>query len=120
MQLQAVEVVLAILKPSEVHHGDCIGSDSQFHAVAKFRKVRTIIHPPDNDRLRAHCQGGIEVYPRPYLMRNIDIISAADLVIATPDGKERDRSGTWMTIRKAKAMGKQILILYPDCNMEVR
>jgi hypothetical protein len=120
LQLQTIEAVIDTLRPKEVHHGDCIGSDTQFHTIALRRKIRIVVHPPDNDALRAHVDGGIDVYPKPYQQRNLDIVTMSDLVIAAPDGKERDRSGTWMTVRMAHARKKEVMIVYPEGNIEMR
>ena len=120
LQKQSLTALIDTLKPKEVHHGDCVGADAEFHDIVQGRRIRTIIHPPDNDGLRAHCQSlfGFTVTPRLYLQRNIDIIEASDLVIAAPKGPELQRSGTWMTIRRAHTYRRPVIIIYPEGNIE--
>lgn len=89
----------------ELHHGDCVGWDKQCHDMASRYGVKIIIHPPTDDRLRAFCEGGAVLDPKPYLDRNRDIVDACTFLIAAPDGPERQRSGTWSTVRYAKSRG---------------
>ena len=96
---------------TELHHGDCIGSDAQAHVIAMTLGVRTVIHPPDDGRKRAFCQADEAREPRPYLVRNRNIVDATDALIAAPDGPERRRSGTWATIRYARKIGKPVTII---------
>ena len=105
------------------HHGDCIGADGEFHALCLAnRHVRWIeIHPPTEGARRAYCERGwVEAVihpPAPYLERNEDIaIAGKDALIATPkeQGREVVRSGTWSTIRRARALGRAIAIVWPN------
>ena len=96
----------------EVHHGDCVGADSEFHHV--MQDLTVVIHPPEDDRYRANCRGNIILEPKPYLERNHDIVDACDVLIATPEGPEKQRSGTWATIRYARKLGKHIVIVDPE------
>lgn len=54
------------------------------------------------------------------LDRNRDIVEAAEVLIACPDGPERQRSGTWATIRHALRVGKPVVIVWPDGRVERR
>lgn len=120
-QRQSLDVLLNLIKPDEVHHGDCIGSDEQFHRICQLRKLRIVIHPPDNPAARANCVGGIVVAPRPYLERNKDIVESADILIAAPKGPEQFQgSGTWQTIRWAKRWKKIVIIINPEGGLEWR
>ena len=95
----------------EFHHGDCVGADAEAHDIARCEGCRIVIHPPDNDKYRAFCIGTREELEKPYLERNHDIVDACDLLVATPDGPEAQRSGTWATIRYAREVGKEVKIL---------
>jgi hypothetical protein len=102
-----------------VHSGDCIGGDEQFHRLAVARGIWTEGHPPTNPSRRAFCTYDVERAQLPYLDRNRAIVDAATHVIATPDSYvERDRSGTWATIRYAKSSRKPIKIIFPDGSVE--
>lgn len=102
----------------EVHHGDCIGSDSEFHSICLLMEgVFIIIHPPDNDGKRAFCQfhEGALRHPKPYLERNKVIVDQSHVLIATPKTAEEElRSGTWSTVRYARKQGKKIYLILPD------
>lgn len=125
-QRQSIEILLWLLQPKEVHHGDCVGADEQFHRIAQQRKLRIIIHPPDNEKLQAKCmfesddKTSFRMASKPYVDRNIDIIKTTDIMLAAPSGEEVQRSGTWLTIRHAKGLKKHVIIVYPEGNLEHR
>lgn len=113
---------LRVLKPTEFHHGDCVGADTAAHVIAgRIEGVRIIIHPPAREIYRAFCQGdAVETVlkPRDYRLRNQDIVMACSTLIATPrESFETVRSGTWSTVRFARKMNRTILIIYPDGKM---
>ena len=74
-------------KITECHHGDCVGADTTFHnEVTKIKnkayndaeskqqeKMRLIVHPPNVNTLRSHCQGDEVKIPKSYLERNLII-----------------------------------------------
>jgi hypothetical protein len=109
-------------------HGDCVGADSDFHHIICGRlqiNDKIVIHPPEDpsrrafmDRVLYRCK--VEVLaPKPYIVRNHDIVDASDFVIATPGEREEQlRSGTWATIRYAKSRGTPLRIIYPDGTSE--
>lgn len=104
-----------------VHHGDCIGSDAEFHALAQELMLPVIVHPPTDSSKRAFCLGGIDYRQRkPYLERNQDIVRESDLIVAAPRTQcEELRSGTWATIRYARKIGRLVIVLWPDGQVEV-
>lgn len=110
--------VLKSMEIQEIHHGDCIGADKIFHDVLYemfLDKLKIVIHPPNNNALRAYCKSNFILPPKPYLDRNKDIVDASDILIAFPSSRtEILRSGTWSTIRYARKINKKILIIYPD------
>jgi hypothetical protein len=99
-----------------VRHGDCIGADADFHAIAVALGLPVAVHPPDNSSKRAFCQGATLVLdPLPYLVRNHAIVDRSDRMIAAPgERKEQLRSGTWATIRYARKQGKPLTVVWPD------
>ena len=101
-----------------VSHGDCVGSDTDFHNLCisyknshPNKKIRIDIYPPNNPLLRAFNKGDLLMVEKPYLQRNLDIIKNSSILIACPIDKNKEelRSGTWSTIRKAI---KEKLITY--------
>lgn len=96
---------------TELHHGDCTGWDEQAFRVARDLGLKTVAHPPTSDSFRAFTTSDAVLPPAPYLDRNKDIVRAVERMIAAPDGPERQRSGTWSTVRFAKAQGVKGLVL---------
>lgn len=104
---------------TELHHGDCIGADEVAHQLALNLGIKVVIHPPDKDILRAHCTGavGVEIRePKPYKVRDGDIVRETLALYATPEGPfaSYPRSGTWYTIHQAQALHKVITYCLPD------
>lgn len=118
-QKKAFMILLENLDPTEFHHGDCIGADANAHLIADAHAVPIIIHPPEDSKQRAYCLANTPrimiLNPKPYLERNHDIVDQTDYLVATPrETKEELRSGTWATIRYARKVNKQVIIIYTD------
>lgn len=106
-----------------LHHGCCLGVDQQTHDIAWLRGYRIIGHPPTNKRYRANVQDGPHwtpgfdrmLDPKPYLERDVDIVTAVELLFVLPSGLERDqpRSGTWYTFRAAIARDVRTILIPP-------
>jgi hypothetical protein len=118
-QYVALVELLRELNPEEAHHGDCIGADDEFHIAATMLKIPVVTHPPTNPKKRAFNSGYIVWPEKPYLIRNQDIVMSCDTLIATPSGdREKRRSGTWSTVRAARKLGKRVMIIYPDGDIQ--
>lgn len=119
--LRAFLVEQQIALVESVHHGDCIGSDAEFHALAQELMLPVIVHPPTDSSKRAFCLGGADYRQRkPYLERNQDIVRESDLIVAAPRTQHEElRSGTWATIRYARKIGRLVIVLWPDGQVEV-
>ena len=118
LQAKAVHGLLIPMKPDEIHHGDCIGADANFHDLSLKSGAKSIIHPPKNPQYRAWCKGDLLWEEKDYLTRNHDIVDCSDIIIATPKGLEELRSGTWATIRYTKRLNKHLYIVWPDGRIE--
>lgn len=118
-QKQTLLVLFEEHKPVMVRHGGCIGSDFQFHIMALAMGCKVTVHLPTDQR-KTHPEVLVphpDVFllpPFPFLVRNHHIVDGSQLLIATPDGQERLRSGTWATIRYARKVRCPRLIVYPD------
>ena len=93
---QQKKEIIAILdqcRTMVVNHGDCIGSDADFHDLClKYRKdtgkdLTIQIHPPDNKSFRAFKLGDVIMKEEPYLKRNDNIIKQSNFLIACPIDK---------------------------------
>lgn len=109
MQFTKLKEYLESVNDVECHHGDCIGSDEVFDKLCHSMNFNVVIHPPIDSKKRAYCVGEV-LQEKEYLSRNKDIVDEANVLLATPKGKEVSRSGTWSTIRYAKKIGKKVII----------
>lgn len=113
---------------TEFHHGACTGMDAFTHYVTSQFPVTTHVHPATGvdarysamDRLLRHVRR-VDHEAKPTAERNQDIVDASGRLIAAPKLPESDpaskRSGTWQTIRKARAAGKPVTIVDADGNV---
>lgn len=98
----------------EFHHGDCVGADADAEDLARIRGYKTISHPPTNESKRAFKKSDLILEAKSYMARNTDIAKACDILLAAPkEGVEVLRSGTWSTIRRARKLNKEVIILPP-------
>ncbi len=109
-QKEALTNLLQELKPSEFHHGDCIGADQEACEMAQTLQIPTICHPPVKKDLQAHTTNTHTRQPKPYLERNRNIVEETHLLIAAPHLTEPSK-GTNYTINYAKSLGKTVLVL---------
>jgi hypothetical protein len=115
-QWRSFRHVLEQWRPGTFHHGDCIGSDADAHAIALSLGWCVVLHPPADPKKRAFCEGAfVTLPPRPFLKRNDTIAEVVDVLVATPrEVEEVLRSGTWSTVRRARARKKPIILIWPD------
>lgn len=108
----------------EIHHGDCIGADEEFHnlCLEHLPSVSVVLHPPLNPSKRAFCisEGQVEREPKDYLVRNCDIVDEVEGMFATPKrNREELRSGTWAAVRYGRKMKRSLILLWPNGTMTV-
>lgn len=120
-QKATVRRLLIEMDPEGVAHGDCIGADAEFHAIALQLGKWIRIHPPYKGSKRAYCEEWNEILPgKDYLDRNKDIVNGVDYLIACPEGDEEVlRSGTWSTVRYARKVGVPVIVVNPDGKVAV-
>jgi len=114
VQKKEFEKIINSKEIEEFHHGMCIGSDEQAHQIIKNKNIKVIGHPPTYKKFIANCSCDITMKPFNYLHRNKNIVDDTDIIIATPDVKEKVRSGTWSTVRYARKKGKRIYIIHKN------
>lgn len=116
IQLESLERILLELKPTDFHHGDCIGADSQAHDIVRRMLCHIHIHPPIIPDKRAFREGKYIYRPKDYLTRNKHIVDACYVLVATPKEEygETVRSGTWSTVRYARRLERDIIIIRPN------
>ena len=120
-QIKSIAMILKASKETYeniyFHHGDCVGSDTVAHMIAKKLEYKIILHPPTNrgnrSFLEEECYEVRDKYP--YLERNHYIVQESDILIAVPSqDKEVVRSGTWATIRYSKKLEVPRLLIFPE------
>jgi len=103
----------------EFHHGDCVGADAEAHDIAQACGLEPVIHPPTDPKQRAWKAASRILLPLPYLHRNKEIVRETESIIATPsEFDEQHRSGTWSTVRYARKLGRQVLVILPDGRLQ--
>lgn len=104
-----------IIKPTELHHGDCVGGDEDAHNVAVTLGIKTISHPCNIEKMRAHCLADYTHTPKYPLERNKDIVNQTSGLLAMPKRFEQEtRSGTWATVRYAQKIGNPVEVIWPN------
>ena len=119
-QADTVRRLLRELRPDVLHHGDCLGADAEFDALAAAQGIRRVAHPCHlrgrrEETYRAFCQAEMVHKPLAPLARNREIVSRCQTLIAAPrTAVEELRSGTWATVRYARQGGLRVLVVNPD------
>jgi hypothetical protein len=108
---------------TEFHHGACYGLDAFVHHHMSRQDVTIFVHPPTIKRLSAESELArtdrvVFLKAKSYADRNQDIVDGCEKLIAAPlypeDDSRSARSGTWMTVRKARAAGRLVVIVKND------
>jgi len=93
-----------------VVHGCAEGTDTYFHNLCLLENISIIGRPCKNTKLENF---DLLYDPAPPLKRNKEIVNDCNILIALPINKNQEelRSGTWATIRYAKAQNKKIIFI---------
>lgn len=106
------------LRPTEFHHGDCVGADAEASDAIRqlMPECKHFVHPSNLGKWRAFKEADFVYTQRGPLLRNQDIVELSDFMIACPKGykEQKQGSGTWFTIRYARKAGKRTNIIFPD------
>jgi len=113
LQMKALAHVLHDDAIELLVHGGAKGADATADMLATTYKIERRVRPGPHS---TSWQEGAEVMPAvENLLRNRDIVDDADVLIACPSTyQERQRSGTWATIRCARKRGIPIRIIWND------
>jgi len=116
MSEQQIACVAATLQKFKgfVHHGDCLGSDAQFHDLAILCGYHITVHPPINESMRARKAGHVIKEPKAYLERDRNIVDSCKYLLATPKNMVTAHSGTWYTINYAMKKNIPTMIIMPN------
>lgn len=123
-QKKTVNTLLKYIKPVEVHHGDNIGADKEFHIMSRKLKIRIFIHPPIKNNMRAFCEiikNDYSYDPKPYLVRDKSIVLLSDLLFIAPDNKKfKYRAYNSFIYNYANKHFKKIIIIWSSGQIESR
>jgi hypothetical protein len=119
-QRAALTQVLPVL-PERVLHGGAVGADNDFDfwiVAAGMPPENIEVYPVGDERLHFWRRLEKRTVHNGYwwpLARNRVMVERCDALLACPaEPTEVLRSGTWATIRYARAAGKPITIICPD------
>jgi hypothetical protein len=104
-------------KMTELHHGMCVGGDSEIHDLVRvaFPQVEIHGHPPTDKKYFKEVHVDVLWPEAPYIERNHDIVNACDVLIGCPRYMHPElRSGTWSTIRYGLEQEKIVLVVWPS------
>lgn len=104
-------------RTTTLHHGDCVGVDAEAHEIALELGMTVECHPPNEPRHRAYTTGWHTLWrEQSYRMRNMAIVEACDILLAVPERPESTagKSGTWMTVRMARARHVKTVVIKGD------
>lgn len=102
-----------------IHHGGCVGADYQFHTMCLWLGAKVIVHTGHIVEKRAPCKvilGQVTVLePEDTIKRNERMVRLGSELLAAPSGMtEIRRSGTWMTMRRARDKPIPITVAWRD------
>lgn len=122
VQRERVAQLLFDERPAVVHHGDCVGADSQFHDSALLLPVppRIETHPCTLTKFRAYRKADVVHPVKPPRNRNQDIARSSDHLIAAPLMMPAlsPFSGTWQTVRFMLGFKKTVTVVWPDGSVQ--
>lgn len=117
-QLARFIAIMLQLDPRDFHHGGCIGADTQAHKFVHEQfgdKCKVWVHPATTTNVECFEGQGEIVAHRPALQRNMAIVMCSHVMVAAPQTVEEViRSGTWATIRAARARRRPLYLVRPD------
>jgi hypothetical protein len=118
--------LLSELRPTEIHHGDCVGADTEFAEIgaALPPRPRIIAHPgksatADDHTLLANCpHNDLVLPPKTHFARNrdlVDLLGGEDLLIVAPfDRTPAALGGTAYTVAYCRKRAKRFVVVWPD------
>ena len=113
-QLKELRSILAELKGTEFHHGDCRGVDVQAAAIAQELGYKIICHPPVLKEEQGYFGGDEIREPAGYMKRDRTIVEETDVLLVCPKQMEwQQKGGTWYTHDYAVKLGKPLSIIWP-------
>ena len=73
---QVISILSSPEGERELHHGDCVGVDSEIALLARDLGWRIVCHPPIDEKLRAFTPYDEIRVPKTHFARNRDIVDS--------------------------------------------
>lgn len=122
-QRNTVEKFLAAWQVRAVVHGDSLGSDAEFDAIARGARLPRVLRPAsDGSSAHSEREGGkiLQRYQaKPAFSRNMKIVEDCDVLLVAPGGPETDKSLTWLAIRFARRAATPVVVVAPSGQIEI-
>lgn len=115
-QKETFWALLQALGAKTFTHGNCYGADADAHEIAWRLGLLVYKRPSNILGTQAETVGGHVISePLDPLKRNGHIVDDGEALIACPDSRqEKQRSGTWYTVRYAWKQKKMVYLIFPD------
>jgi hypothetical protein len=112
---RVIDYMISLGPGHELHHGDCVGVDSQVACAARHLGWRLICHPPASDHFRAYEPSDETREPLDYLERNRNIVDQTEILIVVPlNNPILRKGGTWYTYLYASNRKKKMQVFLPQ------
>ena len=99
----------------ELHHGNCIGVDTEIAIMAMEYGAKIICHPPSKSDLEGDFISDEYREPYSYFKRNRNIVDECSNLIVVPfQNSHQTIGGTWYTYDYAIKKKIPIIVFYPD------
>ena len=114
VQTEQVKLLLADLKGTQLHHGDCVGADAEVAELARELGYQIVCHPPEKSDLRAWVPADEMREPFSYFRRNRNIVDECDVLLVVPyQSTVQSEGGTWYTWSYAQKKNVRTEIIWP-------
>lgn len=115
LQKSTVQRLLVELEVTHFEHGAAIGADEEASRVARELGLKITARPANIAGERSDvAEADRWVEAAAPLDRNKKLVDFSHFLIATPDGPERPRSGTWTTVNYARSKKKSVWVIMPN------
>jgi hypothetical protein len=125
-QIIMITNFVRIINFASAIHGDCVGADACFHDIVRKEKPRPKAYIEKYPSLHTDYQANKEAdfinEPMKALVRDKIMANKSNIMLATPPTEQEIlRSGTWATVRYARASPtiRKVIIIAPNGNFVV-
>lgn len=127
-QKDVLRALLLQIKPTELHHRDCLGSDKEADVIVRSvmaevgGTLKVLVHPSLDPATRAFCstEPTESCRPEESVARDRFIVDSIDCLIAMPtEDRELLRSTVWAMVRYSRKRERHVVIVFPSGKYKV-